>query len=231
MSISLYPELDAASRLGRPARALGAAELLVRNDDDIWPEFEGRDLSHLFHAVEFENAAIDGGTLDDLEGDQIRRLEEFTPDLVTLTVGGNDLLAILDQRIPREAIVDAIEDLQGRYSRAVERLRSAAPRALLILGTIYDPTDRTGTLPGWPPVPVALLEPLNDTIRKIASRDPNIELSDIHSIFMGHGVTAPVEERYYWSESIIEPSMLGANEIRRDWLAIVERWSKIDPSE
>ena len=222
VSISLYPDLDASTRLGRRITGLGAPELVVHNDDTIWPAFTAQDLGHLFADVLFENVAVDGGTIEDVQGPQLRRLAKFDADLVTLTVGGNDLLGILGRHTSRAGIGAAVQNLQHRYRECIARVRQAAPRALLIVGTVYDPSDGTGQLPGWPPLPIDLLNPLNDTIREIVSNAEATALSDIHALFMGHGITAPVAERYYWSESIIEPSMLGASEIRRDWVTTIQ---------
>jgi hypothetical protein len=47
-------------------------------------------------------------------------------------------------------------------------------------------------------------------------------LADVHRHFLGHGVTAPAQERWYWSPNPIEPSARGASEIRRVWWAAVE---------
>ena len=48
MSIDLYPRLELEGRgalsAGSPA-AVGAASLLHRNHDSLWPAFEGRDLA------------------------------------------------------------------------------------------------------------------------------------------------------------------------------------------
>jgi hypothetical protein len=52
----------------------------------------------------------------------------------------------------------------------------------------------------------------------IATRTPGSAVADAHAHFLGHGVTAPEEERWYWKRSWIEPNAAGASEIRRLWL-------------
>ena len=59
-------------------------------------------------------------------------------------------------------------------------------------------------------------------MRHTASRTPNALLADVHRHFLGHGVTAPEPERWYWSPNPIEPSARGASEIRRVWWAALE---------
>jgi hypothetical protein len=44
-----------------------------------------------------------------------------------------------------------------------------------------------------------------------------VALADAHAHFLGHGVTAPEAERWYWRRSLIEPNALGAHEIRNLW--------------
>jgi lysophospholipase L1-like esterase len=222
VSISLYPDLDATSRLGRRFNNLGAPELLTRNNDDLWPEFAGKDLTSRLSSVDFVNAAIDGGTLVDVNTSQLRLLKSRGADIVTLTVGGNDVLRILGQQSTLDGITRAIDALGNAYRETVARLRRAAPEALLIIATVYDPTDGTGNLPGWPAkLPIETLIPLNDVIREVVSADSNIALADVHRHFQGHGVSVPREQRWYWSESIIEPSMEGASEVRRLWLEVI----------
>src|SRR5438477_4305990 len=104
MSIDLYPALDAGeadvrvalewdSRAGEVA-PLGAASLLYRNADERYPEFAGNDLTTLHPDVGFVNVAEDGATIGDVVGSQLPLIEESDePTLLTLSVGGNDLLS------------------------------------------------------------------------------------------------------------------------------------------
>ena len=217
VSIALYPEWDARERLGRPVSGLGAADLLVRNNDELWPEFEGQDLTTLVPGLEYDNLAEDGGTMTDVLGDQLKRLKTSGADLVTLTVGGNDLLELLAS-VPSGSIADGVGRLIVTYRGMVSRIRDVVPSATIVLTTVYDPTDGTGIFPGSPPLPIDLLTPLNDAIREVAASHPRLALADVHRHFLGHGLSAPVADRWYWSGSIIEPSMKGASEVRRLWL-------------
>ena len=75
-------------------RGVTPAQLLARNDDRLFPEFRGQDLTKRFGSVRLEHRAVDGSMVDDLP-QQARRLN--VPELEThaalLTIGGNDLLA------------------------------------------------------------------------------------------------------------------------------------------
>ena len=71
-------------------------------------------------------------------------------------------------------------------------------------------------------LPLEHLDTLNNHIRQLARRTPGIRLADVHAHFLGHGVTAPDAERWYWRRSLIEPSAQGASEIRRVWLEALD---------
>src|SRR5262245_18775221 len=109
MSIDLYPALDAGeadvavalewdARAGRVA-PLGAASLLHTNVDDRYPEFSGRDLVSRYPDIAYLNVAEDGATIGDVFGEQLTRVDESDErTLITLTIGGNDLLSAYANR-------------------------------------------------------------------------------------------------------------------------------------
>ena len=226
MSIDLYPALDAgetdvAVALERDVHAgaiapLGAASLLHRNDDMRWP------------GIGFANLASDGATIGDVFGEQLPQLEESdAPSLLTLTIGGNVLLSAFSTK-PRISLLEAIaRDVADAYEFLLDALHRARPNAHVVVATIYDPSDGTGHIPGVleqaGPLPLPVLSGLNDRIRTLASSTPRTALADVHAHFMGHGVTAPEDERWYWKRSLIEPNALGANEIRRLWRKALDR--------
>lgn len=227
MSIDLYPvlELQERGRL-RPdeERPIGAASLLHRNDDPLWPEFTGDDLAHRLPGLTLRNACMDGGTIGDVLAHQLTSLNDGArrdARVVTVTAGGNDLLGALFQRgfggIER-ATAEGIE----RFGRMVDEVRRTFDDAVVVLTTVYDPTDGTGELPGMSevlgPLPVANLDRFNDAVRSAAARHGDTVLADVHAHFRGHGLSAPEAERWYWTPNPIEPGGRGASEIRRVWL-------------
>lgn len=237
MSIDLYPALDAgeidvAVALERDVTAgnvapLGAASLLYRNDDARWPEEQGADLVTRYPGLELRNLATDGATIGDVFGEQLPQLEESEDDtLITLTVGGNDLLSAFANR-PRASLLEAIaRDVRDAYEFLVDALRRARPNALIVLSTIYDPSDRLGRIPGVLEeagvLPLEILDGMNDHIRTLATGTPGTALADVHGRFLGHGASAPEPDRWYWRRSLIEPNAVGAHEIRRLWRDVVE---------
>lgn len=72
------------------AAGLTPGQLLVRNDDRLFPEFRGRDLSTQGPA-RLEHRAVGGATVAGLPA-QARGLAPTGASVGILTVGGNDLL-------------------------------------------------------------------------------------------------------------------------------------------
>jgi lysophospholipase L1-like esterase len=237
MSIDLYPALDAgevdvAVALERVTHAgavapLGAASLLYRNDDARWPEEQGADLVSYYPGIEHRNLSTDGATIGDVFGEQMTQLEPSEArTLVTITVGGNDLLSAFANR-PRRSLLDAIaRDVGDAYEFLVDAVRRVRPNALLLLTTVYDPSDRMGKIPGVfeeaGKLPIEVLDTLNDRIRALAFGTPGAALADVHAHFLGHGASVAEADRWYWRRSLVEPNALGASEIRRVWRDVLD---------
>jgi lysophospholipase L1-like esterase len=231
MSIDLYPALDAgatdvAVALERDPAAgrvapLGAASLLYTNADDVWPEDAGNDLSSFYPRLTFDNYASDGATIGEVFGEQLPHLEESAePALVTLTIGGNDLLSAYGSR-PR-LLQRIVADIEEAYDLLVDSVRRCYQNGTIVLATVYDPSDRTGKIPGVyddaGPLPLEVLDGFNAHIRTLAHGTPDVLLADLYARFLGHGMSVPEKERWYWSRSLVEPNVRGANEIRHAWL-------------
>lgn len=222
ISIDIYPAADAHRRF--PGRAstdrLGAVSLFHENDDKMWPDFRGRDLRSLFSGIELDDLTADGATTQSLLRQVERIATSNDPAIVTITAGGNDLLGAIGYRGD-----DAVSEIAARLRSGVERIREKLPNAFVLIGTVYDPSDGTKRLPGYQRAlerEAQWLDEYNDFIRTLAKSDERLTVADIHQHFMGHGLTAAEEERWYLRESIIEPSARGASEVRRVWLSALE---------
>jgi lysophospholipase L1-like esterase len=230
MSINLYPCLDLQGR-GRigagDTPGLGAASLFHRNLADFWPDFDGRDLESRESGIEKLDLCVDGATISHTAAFQLPRVPPQARErarVVTITAGGNDLLAGLYTGL--DGLPGALRDAIERYHELVGTVVEHFPFATVILTSVYDPTDGTGELPGVSEelgaLPMELLETFNDTVRDLARDTPGARLADVHRHFLGHGLTAPAADRWYWDMSPIEPAARGASEIRRLWLEALE---------
>jgi len=205
---------------GGPGR--GGASLLARNRDEDFPGWHGHDLGgYRFHLL-----ATDGATSRTLLDHQLPGLQRrgIAPQVVTLTIGGNDVLGWYGDTSGALGAADAA--LQ-RTDEAVGRLRTlGGPAAEIVLGTVYDPSDGTADatrvgLPPWPDV-VDVLAHLNDGLRAVADRH-RCAVAEIHALFLGHGLTAgnpgqPLprpSDRDLWYCNVIEPNTWGAHGVRR----------------
>jgi len=164
-----------------------------------------------------DDLAADGATTDDVLRYQLPRVSRSRAStLVTITAGGNDLLMFLGALFPPRDLVDGIRE---RLTRIIDELLAKLPHSTILLGTIYDPSDGTNTLDGqrfdreagW-------LAKTNDAVRMLSRSYDNVRLADIHARFLGHGITAPMSERWYWSELIFEPNASGAREVAALWM-------------
>ena len=224
MSIDLYPESDAQARHGITATGLGASALLHRNVDSVWPEHAGKDLAARFPGITFDNRTSDGAMISTVVGDQLHdSAESRAARIATLTIAGNDLLAALAVASEGvDALLDEVARIKQRYEHLLGRVRAALPNALLVIATIYDPSDGTGLI--WPAserLPIELLKQVNDHIRVAVRKTPNAVLADVHLHFLGHGVHVAKDQQWYWEPNPIEPSLRGASEIRSVfWRAI-----------
>jgi lysophospholipase L1-like esterase len=234
ISIDLYPGLDLEEKaLTVPPRpeegpwsGLGAASLLWRNRDDVFPGFQGRDLERLLalRPEQFSNLATDGATCQNVLDHQLPSVwpsKERT--LVTITAGGNDLLQNLFGSEPAEQHPLLVSSIETRLRRIVRRVKQVRPNSTILLSTIYDPSDGTNRLPvgegeGLFVEEGTILSETNEAIRRIATGE-GIRLADIHAHFLGHGWQT--SESWYWNELVFEPGFRGASEVRRVWLQAI----------
>ncbi len=233
MSIDYYPVQDSRIPSGG-GQKIGAASLLFRNDSELWPEFNGRDLSSMFPKIYFSEHANDGDTTHALLDDSI--LSQFDPfrtsrNLVSLTLGGNDLLqAMWRSTVAGEtSLSNELNAVSRRFRQVIDTLEKRLINSVFLLTTVYDPTDGTGTMPGdstGRKLPVELLAQFNDTIKQCVSQRKNAIFCDVHKHFLGHGISAD-QDMWYFLPSPIEPGARAASEIRRIWLDnLVEALSK-----
>lgn len=228
MSIDFYPAEDAKKALVSQNDRIGSSSLFYENDSELFPEFKGNDLSAHFPGIRLSNLAVDGATCDDLiDGGQKKAITQVAGKncLISLTLGGNDLLHAFRLAKPGDSkALDAeCVNIANRYESIVQAIKKKLPGCVLILTSVYDPTDGTGILPTTSPLyltklPTEYLTAFNNQISRLA-KSHHVLFADVHSHFCGHGAEASAAKNFwYWKPSPIEPSYIGASEIRRVWL-------------
>jgi len=189
------------------AHGLTPGELLMKNDDGLFPEFRGRDLSSA-GPVRLDHRAVDGARVSDLLR-QSRDLRVEGPAIAILTIGGNDLLGGL-----------ASDDGPGidTFARTLEYSLDLMRVRPVLLGTVYDPTfgdDSRNFLGIDPSLARANHRRVNQEIAEIASRYGL--LVDLHAHFLTGDPS--------WFTMTIEPSLRGTSEVRRCFLEAIERYT------
>ena len=236
LSLDLYPALDAgqtnvAVALERVERAgetapLGAASLLYRNEENTWPDEVGEDLVSRYAGIAFRNLATDDASIGDVFGEQLDQVvASDEPTLFTLTVGGNDLFSAFTHRGSRSMLDAVVRDVSQAYEHLVRAIQALRPESLLVLSTVYDPSDRTGRVGGvfeGGRLSLPSLDRFNGRIRELAQQ-PRIALADVYLRFLGHGQSVEEKDRWYWRRSPLEPNARGAHEIRRSWLEAIRQ--------
>ncbi|MGH7701602.1 MAG: SGNH/GDSL hydrolase family protein [Gemmatimonadales bacterium] len=227
MSLDDYPTgdvLNLRAILPRQRLPIGAASLLYQNHPR-WPEFEGRDLLHRHLGVTYKNLSKEGATVAQVSQEQLPQIGEMFSGaglLLTLTVGGSDLLNALTAGAQNAEVAGTTGGIMAAYSRLVATLRRDWPGATIMLTTLYDITEGSGNLPRtsdfFGRLPVSLLERLNDHIRRAAAETPGVLLADLHRNLKGRGADPAEIQQWYWRHSLVEPNARGASDIRRVWL-------------
>lgn len=172
--------------------------------------------------------AMDGATSAQVVDWQLPDLAalDATPDLYTLTVGGNDFITFFGADPAR--VADEIARVRAHVAQTLAAVRAKSPDAVILVGTIYDPSDGTGELGDinardWPEGPQALLD-LNTALLEAAA-DAGAIGTDIHGLFLGHGRTAGTVEQPppgtldddCWFCNVIEPNRAGAAAVAALW--------------
>ncbi|HEY9763608.1 MAG TPA: SGNH/GDSL hydrolase family protein [Trichocoleus sp.] len=199
--VTLYTFGDSILDCGR-YNDLGVhpGQLLVQNDNRLFPEFEGQDLTSRGSA-RLEHRAVDGATVSGLPS-QARNLRVEGPAIAIITIGGNDLLQGLIQ--------DTGPGITA-FANALDTFIQGLPIRPVLLGNVYDPTlgdDSRNFLGIDAAIARRNLRRINTAIGEIASRHG--QLVDLEAHFLKGDPS--------WFTAIIEPSLRGASEVRRAFL-------------
>ena len=194
-------------------RGITPGQLLVKNDDRLFPEFRGLDLTRRLGSVRLDQRAVDGSMVDDLAR-QARNLVAPPGDtLALLTVGGNDLIAGL-LADPGPGIDDFAIDLYA--------FLQTLPIRPVLIGTVYDPTfgdDKRNTTGVDARLARKNFRKMNDCL--VALGSAHGASVDLHAHFL--------KGRPEWLTRTIEPSLVGASEIRRCFWKVITAGGWLTP--
>ncbi len=168
--------------------------------------------SRLMGADEVQDLTHDGFTTDAV----IESLAAISiqPDVITLTVGGNDLLQRPSWNVDRYSLLAPDTE---RTKEKLQQIYSHLHRfhCKVIVNTIYDPTDGDDALLSQLGMSAQFREAFdetNESIRAMARRYGFL-LSDLRQLFTGHGMNSTDT----WLTMEIEPNYAGAAAIADCW--------------
>jgi lysophospholipase L1-like esterase len=186
MSIDKYTGVEGGGAVSQFARLIGADEV--------------QDLTH----DGFTTAAV----LESFDKVAIK------PDIITLTVGGNDLLQRETWNVDRNSLDDPDTD---QTLRNLEQIftRLCDFNCKVIVNTVYDPTDGDDNLLQQ----LGMSSPFREAHFRISrgirwmAELCQFLLSDLHALFKGHGIASDDS----WITMEIEPNHAGATAIAENW--------------
>jgi len=217
--------------------------LLQKNDDAMYPEWKGKDLTTLNGgtAPMFVGGAIAGSVAGDYPGSaagtptldaQVTSLPATLegPVLITITIGGNDMVG---------AFVDILQGTDQGDRMNFQQYIDTAMSALTTPGRfgtgvdvyvfeadIYDPSDGTGDFAAQGcPFPFSLIPEestttffgnWNDVVHTEVSKYPHAFWAPMHATFKGHGLSKTGTSSWFnWSGlDCLHPNAKGHNAIR-----------------
>lgn len=125
----------------------------------------------------FANAAVPGATSGDVLAYQVPpAIARFEPTVVTLSVGGNDLLAILGGADP----LQVLGQFQANLGQILCGLRQALPQSRIYVHNLYDVPEITANVPGG----LDAILGFNAVIAGVA-KACGASVADVYSAFSG----------------------------------------------
>lgn len=190
---------------------------LLHHNHAAYTAYAQHNLQAHFPGCQLTSRASSGDTSGDVVG-QSNNLPGSTGDtVVTIYVGGNDFNDNAQTMLLTSATQAAIDNWVGNMTTVMTRLRNAydAPAAgrklVVLIATIHEPTDGTGTIPSQytdgfcsqlQQVPAGLVQVVMDNynlfnaaIRDFAAAQGAI-IIDTQALFFGHGLTVPVQDQW-----------------------------------
>ena len=206
-------------------------DLLDHNDDAMYPDYKGKDLTTKYGAgLKVVKNSKAGATTASLVT-QAKGLPTSLdgPVLVTITIGGNDIQSALGALVFSGSDATQIATFQSNLDASLAEIAKPGRfgtdvAVTVLLANIYDPSDGTGTfqfangmscgqpLSLWNKGATSMyLSPWEDDMTQIAMKYPGVHVLDLHARFMGHGV--PAMDTWFFTDCI-HPNTTGHNQVR-----------------
>jgi acyl-CoA thioesterase I len=206
----LYTFGDSVLDCGRyNEHSLDPGRLIIENNDKLFPEFKGKDLNSMLNIEsQLIHSAIDGSTVNNL----IKQLNHLNFDknqgdevysCAIVSIGGNDCLGGMIKNYDSEI---------GQFEKTLRTFLEQLPIRPVFISSIYDPThgdDQLNFFGGDAQILRENQAKINNLLKKLGEEFG--AFVDLHEHFLKNGTLE-------WFVNVIEPSVIGASEIRRCFL-------------
>jgi len=147
-------------------------------------------------------------------------------EIISIDIGGNDLLSLVTGGSPclsdptaaacQERFTQMLDTLSDNLDEAVGRLREAAPKADIVIVTLYSPLSGSG---GPLELPAAIaVQQMNGVMRGVAgAREFEAKLADVYDLFAGRSAQLVAGDNLHPNDSghaVIAAALLAAIENR-----------------
>ena len=164
--------------------------------NDSYPGLVAEWLKEQYDYVFYDNLGIDGleskELLQILTDSENEKYNKFTKtledvDLVSVSIGGNDLMHLLDVKSGLDNMVKkgsdkyvkACDDLVGTFQKIVDRIHELAPNSRILVNTLYNPCHGLDRYQSVYSVADRYIMRLNEAYRKAKG----VTVVDVHEIF------------------------------------------------
>ena len=156
----------------------------------------------------FANAAVPGATSRQVLDHQApQATEAFRPTVITLTVGGNDLLRILNGADPYLVLAEFAANL----TQILARLRTELPQARIYLGNLYTISE----IPGADQI----VPQFNQILAQVAGAF-QVPVADVYGEFYGRGGLLLIE-RHGAGQYEVHPTNAGYRAMAKAFEAVI----------
>jgi lysophospholipase L1-like esterase len=137
----------------------------------------------------FANAAVPGATSADVLHFQLPQVPRFAPTVVTMSVGGNDLLTLLGAAPPTPEQVGAVlTQFGGNLAQTLVGLCSVMPEGgRIYLHNLYEIPEIAGTAQVVPLFNGVMAQTVQGVAQVPVCADNVMAVADVYSAFFGQG--------------------------------------------
>ncbi len=154
----------------------------------------------------FDNASVPGATSNDVLNFQIPQVHLFEPTVVTMSVGGNDLLGLLGLPNPAQAAPAVLQNFAANLSAILAQLcYSMPPRGQIYLQNLYSISEIPGADSVVPLFNQTLLQVVWSVKRLDGCLDKTIAVADVYNAFLRQQGLLLIEKYLKRGIYVLEP--------------------------